>query len=136
LAAVINLINERRAEHIITIEDPIEFLHPHKKATLHQRELHSDTGPVSMLSTGSPAGVDEFLGLVSAQPFGRLLEQQRGKLHGLNAHAVTLANPGGDGLQAFERARRQRDETTLGPVWVCGAPAACRYAESGVDIRQ
>jgi twitching motility protein PilT len=43
LAAVIDLINETRAEHIITIEDPIEFLHLHKKATVHQRELHSDT---------------------------------------------------------------------------------------------
>ena len=43
LAAIIDLINETRAEHIITIEDPIEFLHQHKKATVHQRELHSDT---------------------------------------------------------------------------------------------
>jgi twitching motility protein PilT len=43
LAAIINLINETRAEHIITIEDPVEFLHVHKKATVHQRELHSDT---------------------------------------------------------------------------------------------
>jgi twitching motility protein PilT len=43
LAAIINLINESRAEHIITIEDPIEFLYNHKKATVHQRELHSDT---------------------------------------------------------------------------------------------
>ena len=41
--AVIDLINETRAEHILTIEDPIEFLHQHKKATVHQRELHSDT---------------------------------------------------------------------------------------------
>ena len=43
LAAIIDQINETRAEHIITIEDPIEFLHLHKKATVHQRELHSDT---------------------------------------------------------------------------------------------
>jgi twitching motility protein PilT len=43
LAAVLDLINETRAEHIVTIEDPIEFLHVHKKATVHQRELHSDT---------------------------------------------------------------------------------------------
>ncbi len=43
LAAVIDLINETRAEHILTIEDPVEFLHLHKKATVHQRELHSDT---------------------------------------------------------------------------------------------
>ena len=43
LAAIIDRINETRSEHILTIEDPIEFLHPHKKGTVHQRELHSDT---------------------------------------------------------------------------------------------
>ena len=43
LAAIIDLINETRAEHILTIEDPVEFLHLHKKGTVHQRELHSDT---------------------------------------------------------------------------------------------
>jgi twitching motility protein PilT len=43
LAAIIDLINETRAEHILTIEDPIEFLHQHKKGTIHQRELHADT---------------------------------------------------------------------------------------------
>jgi twitching motility protein PilT len=43
LAAVVDLINEEKAFHIITIEDPIEFLHNHKKSTIHQREVHSDT---------------------------------------------------------------------------------------------
>jgi len=43
LAAVIDLLNESKAYHIVTIEDPIEFLHPHKNSTIHQRELHSDT---------------------------------------------------------------------------------------------
>ncbi len=43
LAAIIDLINESRADHILTIEDPIEFLHNHKKGTVHQRELHTDT---------------------------------------------------------------------------------------------
>jgi twitching motility protein PilT len=43
LAAIIDRINETRAEHILTIEDPIEFLHTHKKGTVHQRELHADT---------------------------------------------------------------------------------------------
>src|SRR5215210_106937 len=48
LAAVIDLINESKAFHIVTIEDPIEFLHPHKKSTIHQRELHSDTPSFSL----------------------------------------------------------------------------------------
>jgi twitching motility protein PilT len=43
LAAIIDLINESRADHILTIEDPIEFLHQHKKGTVHQRELNADT---------------------------------------------------------------------------------------------
>lgn len=43
LAAVIDTMNNEKAYHILTIEDPIEFLHRHKKATIHQRELHSDT---------------------------------------------------------------------------------------------
>jgi twitching motility protein PilT len=43
LAAVIDLINETKYYHIVTIEDPIEFLHRHKNSTVHQRELHSDT---------------------------------------------------------------------------------------------
>ncbi len=43
LAALVDKINRQRACHIITIEDPIEFLHSHKRSTVHQRELHSDT---------------------------------------------------------------------------------------------
>lgn len=43
LAAIIDLINETQYYHIVTIEDPIEFLHSHKNSTIHQRELHSDT---------------------------------------------------------------------------------------------
>ena len=43
LAAIVDLMNRSRAIHILTIEDPIEFIHQHKKATIHQRELHSDT---------------------------------------------------------------------------------------------
>src|ERR1700691_2452499 len=43
LAAFVNKINEERAGHVITIEDPIEFLHSHKRATIHQRELYTDT---------------------------------------------------------------------------------------------
>jgi twitching motility protein PilT len=43
LAAILDKINHEKAYHILTIEDPIEFLHGHKKSTIHQRELHSDT---------------------------------------------------------------------------------------------
>ena len=43
LAAIIDQINERKAYHIVTIEDPIEFLHNHKKCTINQREVGADT---------------------------------------------------------------------------------------------
>jgi len=43
LATMIDTINSERHEHIVTIEDPIEFLHPHKKCVVNQREVNSDT---------------------------------------------------------------------------------------------
>jgi twitching motility protein PilT len=43
LAAIIDLINVEQHYHILTIEDPVEFLHSHKNCLIHQRELHSDT---------------------------------------------------------------------------------------------
>jgi len=43
LAVLLDAINREKFYHIITIEDPIEFLHNHKSSTIHQRELHSDT---------------------------------------------------------------------------------------------
>lgn len=43
LAAVIDLANRTRADHIMTVEDPIEFLHRHKKSLINQREVGADT---------------------------------------------------------------------------------------------
>jgi len=48
LAAILDRINEEHSYHIITVEDPIEFLHMHKRSTVHQRELHSDTPSFSL----------------------------------------------------------------------------------------
>ena len=48
LAAILDRINEEHSYHIITVEDPIEFLHTHKRSTVHQRELHSDTPSISL----------------------------------------------------------------------------------------
>ena len=42
LAAILDDINERRSVHIVTLEDPVEYQHPHKKATFNQRELGMD----------------------------------------------------------------------------------------------
>jgi len=43
IASMIDFINETRAAHIVTIEDPIEFVHTHKKSVINQREVGSDT---------------------------------------------------------------------------------------------
>jgi len=48
LAALIDRINSDHCYHVLTIEDPIEFLHRHKKSTVHQRELHSDAPNFTM----------------------------------------------------------------------------------------
>lgn len=42
LACILNLINENREGHILTVEDPIEYLHPHKHCIVNQREVHTD----------------------------------------------------------------------------------------------
>ncbi len=48
LAALIDRINIEHCYHVLTIEDPIEFLHKHKKSTVHQRELHTDAPSFAM----------------------------------------------------------------------------------------
>jgi twitching motility protein PilT len=48
LAAIINKMNRDKAIHIITIEDPIEYLHPHQVATINQREVGNDTGTFAL----------------------------------------------------------------------------------------
>jgi twitching motility protein PilT len=47
LAAMIDKINKERRDHILTIEDPIEFVHQHQGCLVNQREVHSDTGSFS-----------------------------------------------------------------------------------------
>lgn len=42
LAAILDIINENKAVHVLTLEDPVEFAHPHKKATFNQREMGID----------------------------------------------------------------------------------------------
>jgi twitching motility protein PilT len=47
LAAMLDKINAERHDHILTIEDPIEYIHPHKNCLVNQREVHSDTDSFS-----------------------------------------------------------------------------------------
>ena len=52
---MVDYINTRRAHHILTIEDPIEFIHPVKRGTVNQREIGRDTLSYAMPSRG-PCG--------------------------------------------------------------------------------
>ncbi len=54
LAAMLDGVNQTRAVHVVTLEDPVEFVHPHKKATFNQRELGSD---FDQFSTGLRAAL-------------------------------------------------------------------------------
>ncbi|MEK7846703.1 MAG: ATPase, T2SS/T4P/T4SS family, partial [Nitrospinota bacterium] len=42
LAALLDKVNNSKSIHVVTLEDPVEFVHPHKKATFNQRELGND----------------------------------------------------------------------------------------------
>jgi twitching motility protein PilT len=53
LAAMIDAINESREEHIMTVEDPIEFLHAHKKCIINQREVGSDAASFALALKGA-----------------------------------------------------------------------------------
>ena len=53
LAAIIDRINIQQSYHVLTIEDPIEFLHPHKNCIVNQRELHSDTPNFALALRGA-----------------------------------------------------------------------------------
>ena len=55
LAAMIDAINETREEHIMTVEDPIEFLHGHKKCIVNQREVGSDAAVLRARPEGRAA---------------------------------------------------------------------------------
>lgn len=85
LAAMIELINERRAEHIITIEDPIEYLYEQKKCVIDQREVRLDTidfstalrsvfrQDVDVILIGEMRGIDTMATAVTAAETGHLV---------------------------------------------------------------
>ena len=79
LAAIIDKINKEQFYHVLTIEDPIEFLHLHKNCIIHQRELHSDTPSFSLALRAAARG---------AQVRGRLYGPRHEVLTGLGSFAL------------------------------------------------
>ncbi len=63
LAAILNEINEEKSVHVVTLEDPIEYQHPHKKSTFNQRELGGDFDTFAKrASCRTPAGAQSYSG--------------------------------------------------------------------------
>jgi len=85
LAAMIDMINEERAEHIITIEDPVEYVYEQKKSIIDQREIHTDTlsfssaltqvlrEDVNVLLVGEMRGPETMSAAVTAAETGHLV---------------------------------------------------------------
>ncbi|GMU93297.1 MAG: twitching motility protein PilT [Candidatus Hydrogenedentota bacterium] len=85
LAAIVDYINERRRCHIVTIEDPIEYVHRDKKAVINQREIHIDTQSFSsalravmrqdpdVILVGEMRDLDTFQAAISATETGHLV---------------------------------------------------------------
>jgi twitching motility protein PilT len=100
LAALVDHINGATACHIITIEDPIEFLHNHKLATVHQRELHSDTPSVAHAMRAALRQAPNIIAV------GELKERETSEL-ALDAaeagHLVLSTMTAPNGLKAVER---------------------------------
>ncbi len=85
LASMVELINEERAEHIVTIEDPIEYIYDQKKSIIDQREVHTDTKDfagalqsvlredVNVLLVGEMRGPETMSAAVTAAETGHLV---------------------------------------------------------------
>ena len=61
LACIVNEVNTTRSAHIITIEDPIEYLHPHKKSIVTQRELNIDTATYDVALRAAMREAPDFI---------------------------------------------------------------------------
>ncbi|MBU0759984.1 MAG: type IV pilus twitching motility protein PilT [Candidatus Omnitrophica bacterium] len=99
LASMIEYINSKRSSHIISIEDPIEYLHKHKKSTINQRELGTDTASFqaaikhvfrqdpNIVLIGELRDLDTIKGALTLAETGHLIF---GTLHTIDAvHAIS-----------------------------------------------
>ena len=69
LAALLNEFNETKSIHIVTLEDPVEFVHPQKKATFNQREMGGDYDTFRFGTSGrAPPGAQSYSGRRDARP--------------------------------------------------------------------
>src|SRR5690349_18637429 len=121
LAAIIDKMNEEKAIHILTIEDPIEFLHRHKKATIHQRELHSDTPTFSLALRAALRQAPKVI-LVGEMRDRETIEialeaSETGHLVMSTLHTIDAAKPVERIVGVFPLADQQAIRTRLGKAF-------------------
>ena len=120
LAALLDYVNENKTCHIITIEDPIEFLHNHKRSIVHQRELHSDT---PSLSVAMRAALRQAPNIVAV---GELKDQETVEL------AFEAAETGHLVLSTLSAAHAQQAIDRLLAAWPVAQVASVRERLAGL----
>ncbi len=125
IATMIDDINENRTSHILTIEDPIEYLHVHKKCMVNQREMHSDTFSFHN-SLRAVLREDPDIILV-----GELREDQLAELLGRSDLVVGIRHGSARGSAARQVAAHAK--CRLAPLVVPGHPAEHAVAEPLVE---
>lgn len=120
LACIVDHINSTRSSHIITIEDPIEFLHPHKKSVVVQRELYSDTASYDValraalreapdiILVGEMRDAETIRATVTAAETGHLVIS--------TLHTIGAANTIDRIIDSFPPAQQQQIRTQLALV--------------------
>ena len=123
LASLINVLNENYPYHIITLEDPIEYLHRHKKSIVNQREIGSDTGSYAsglraalredpdVILVGEMRDLETIAIAVTAAETGHLVFS--------TLHTVGSANTIDRIIDVFPPYQQQQIRTQLADVLVC-----------------
>src|SRR5215212_4405387 len=105
LAAVIDAINRTREDHILTIEDPIEFLHPHKKCIVNQRELGTDAKSfafATLHTQGAAETIDRIIDVFSPEQQQQVRVQLSVALQGVVTQTLLPTSDGSGRIAACE----------------------------------
>ena len=120
LAAMVGLINAERAMHILTIEDPLEFLHTDKKSSVSQREVHIDTADfASALRSGLRQDPDVIVigEIRDTQTMGIALQAaETGHLVLASVHAASVTDSVQRAMDLFPPEEQQHARTVLAEV--------------------
>ena len=136
LAAMVNHINEHRAGHIITIEDPIEFLHTDKRSAINQREIGADTGSFTAAFRAALRQDPDVILLGELRDAEAmeiaLRAAETGHLVISTVHANPMpGRPSGVLSTCFHRMRSTRCACNWQPTCGRSSPSGCSNARTG-----